>query len=273
MSKYANATNASIRPFGLDDSKALKDKGKTDKSVKICKSEWARTHSLFNEQTGEIREINCKSPRCPKHAGNWLHKWKVVVAYEVERNPVDKFITLTCAGKATNEQLHRAKQLFFRDLRKYNGSIEYLGVLEFTTRTRLPHIHFLARSVFIEQELLSVLWKRATKAAGIKPSFIVDIRAPNSQTATALYILSYALNGEEKNQGIPDTYRGRKISYSKGFFTQGSVAEIWQKYCKELSEQSGRMDTGKFVVANFTSPIDVSRETGYISSVSVDLTV
>jgi hypothetical protein len=198
-----------------------------------CKSLWARGHYLLNVETGEKRDINCKSWRCPAHRGKWVHRWRTVVSRETAANPVDRLITLTLAAPCTPEQLSLAKQLLFRRLRSRYGQFEYLAVLEFTSKTRLPHLHILARSLFIPQRELSNLWKKSSTDAGIKPSPVVYIEAPRNQSAAAVYAVSYALDGHSKGQDIPDDWRGRKITYSRNFFESKKAKEHWLSYIEE----------------------------------------
>lgn len=192
----------------------------------ICRSKYAREHFLLNRATGEVREINCKSPRCPRHAGKWVWKWQQIVSRETEFNPVDRIITLTCASHCEPAQLNLARQLLFRKIRK-EFDFEYFSVLEFTSRTRLPHLHILARCNYIPQASLSELWRSATQSARITPSPVVYIQRPYSQKAASIYVLSYVLSGRDKHQDIPDTWRGRKVSYSKNFFREATTREHW----------------------------------------------
>jgi hypothetical protein len=198
-----------------------------------CISPWAAGHAMLNIATGEVREINCKSWKCPKHRSKWVHRWKTVVSRETELTPVDRLITLTLASTCTPAQLARAKQLLFRALRRKYGQFEYLAVLEFTSRTRLPHLHILARSLFIPQRELSHLWKKSSTSAGIKPSPVVYIEAPRSQAAAAVYAVSYALDGYNKKQDIPMDWKGRKITYSRHFFEAKSARRHWLDWIEE----------------------------------------
>lgn len=204
-----------------------------ESELAVCKSAYCRVHGIINRETGEIIPLNCKSWRCPVHRGSWLHRWQVIVEREARYNPIDKLITLTCASSCTPEQMNLARKYLFEDLRYGYGKFEYVSVLEFTTKSRLPHLHLLARGVFVPQKILSLLWANATQASGIKRSPIVYIEAPRSQKAASLYALSYALNGNAKNQDIPVTWRGRKISYSHGFFQAYKPKEHWRNYIEE----------------------------------------
>lgn len=207
-----------------------------------CRSTYARTHVLFNKVTGEVLEINCKSWRCNRHRRKWLYKWRIVVGRELAINPVNKLITLTLAETCYPEQLNLARQLFCREVRKNYEDFDYLSILEFTSQSRLPHLHLMARAAYLPQADISAMWAKATDQAHIKPSPVVWIAAPYSQDAAAQYALSYALDGHSKHQDIPDTWRGRKISYSRNFFQAASVREHWLAWIRanfgETKEES-----------------------------------
>lgn len=206
----------------------------------ICYQHYNRTHLLFNPVSRETIEINCKSWRCPKHQVSWLFRWQTVVTRELAYNPVNKWITLTCASKAEPAQLNLARQIFARDWRENYGDYAYLAVLEFTSETRLPHMHILARGKYVYQKVVSGMWKTASAKAGIRASPVVDIRSPRSQDRTARYALKYALNGAEKGQAIPMDWRGRKITYSKNFFQYCTAKEHWQSYLLEKFGDRGK---------------------------------
>ena len=197
---------------------------------------------LFNPVTRQAIPINCKSWRCPKHGPSWQHKWQVIVSRETTANPVNKLITLTCASQATPLQLINARRYFFRKVRQHYGKFEYFSVLEFTTVSRLPHLHILARGKYVRQSVISDYWREATSSAGIKTSYVVHIAKPRSQKAASVYALSYALNGTAKGQDIPADWTGRKITYSRGFFSSGTTAEIWRDYIRETFGDSATQD-------------------------------
>jgi hypothetical protein len=178
--------------------------------------------------------MNCKSWRCPVHRASWKHRWTVIVSRETAVNPVNKLLTLTCAGLASPAQLVMARQILMRAIRKEYGDFEYFSVLEFTSRTRLPHLHLLARGLYIPQSRLSDLWASATFSAGIRRSPIVWIEAPKSQQSASVYALSYAINSESKNQDIPASWHGRKISYSRSFFMAQTARQHWAAHLQEL---------------------------------------
>jgi hypothetical protein len=225
----------------------------------VCISRYARTHVLFNTRTREVVPMNCKSWRCPKHRSSWKHRWTVIVSRETAINPVNKLCTLTCASQATPEQLVMARQLFFRAIRKEYGSFEYFSVLEFTSKTRLPHLHMLARGLYIPQKLFSDKWASATFDAGITRSPVVWIEAPHSQKAASVYALSYAISGENKGQEIPVSWKGRKISYSRKFFAKNSARGHWQDYIRELygNTSGGEWTTLSNSIGGYLSGTDI----------------
>lgn len=235
MSKYASPTKV-----GNVDSQL-------DLIEKVCRSRFSASHFLFNRETGQLLELNCKSWRCEKHASGWLQKWRIVTLRELAVNPIDRLMTLTCSAVCTPEQLVLAKQLLFRDLRVLYGEVEYLTILEFTTLSRLPHLHGLLRSCWIDQWQLSLLWEKATRSAGMKPAYITYIEEPRSQTGSAIYALSYALNGQSKEQDIPDSWRGRKVTYSKNFFKSASVKEHWLSWIRETFDEKEGGDDWELV--------------------------
>lgn len=199
----------------------------------VCIQHFNRVHLLYSRELNQIIDLNCKSWRCPKHQKSWLHRWQVSVSRETEVNPVDKLITLTCASKATPEQLTLARQLLFREWRETDPDVSYVSVLEFGTKAKFPHLHLLARAKYLHQSKLSRLWAKSTKSAGIKRSPVVYIEAPRSQIKSVNYALKYALSGAEKGQAIPLDWRGRKITYSKNFFIAATPAQHWKNYLEE----------------------------------------
>jgi hypothetical protein len=201
---------------------------KTVTELPICKSRFARERFLFNPVSRETITLNCKSWRCEVHQKNWLHKWRAVVSWQLVRKPVDRLVTLTFAEDCKPAQMISAKKALLEDLRKLYGRVEYLSVLEFTTKARLPHLHMLWYSAFIPQPELSFLWARATLLSGLKASPVVYIEKPRSQDGSAFYALKYALSGAEKGQAIPENWDGRKITYSEEFFEK-PVAKIWRE--------------------------------------------
>lgn len=211
----------------------------------VCRSRFAREHFLFNPVSRETMPLNCKSWRCEIHQKGWLHKWRAVVSWQLVRRPVDRLVTLTFAENCKPVQMIEAKKKLMEDLRLLYGKIEYLSVLEFTTQTRLPHLHMLWYSGFVPQENLSFLWARATLMAGLRASPIVYIEKPRSQDGSAFYALKYALSGAEKGQAIPDNWEGRKITYSENFFEK-SVAAIWKDVLKSWLGE--RLEDNQFVL-------------------------
>lgn len=224
----------------FDRHSALAERFDEVENVTHCRSPYVENHRLFNPTSGELTELNCKSWRCPKHRASWQFKWRTVLIRECEAYPITKLITLTTAGPCTITQLSMARQLCFRSIRETITEFEYFSVLEFNARGTQPHLHLMARCNYIQVKTLSRLWKEATTAAGMKPAFKVWIAKPDSQAGSAVYILSYALGGHEKGQDIPDSWVGRKITYSRKFF-HSPVSIIWGSW---IEETFGKKDPG-----------------------------
>jgi hypothetical protein len=228
-----------------------------ENDIPVCRSEYAKAHYLINRITGEKIAINCKSWRCPVHKKNWLQKWRAVCSWQLEQKPVDRLATLTTAERCNPADLALARQYLFADLRSFYGSIEYFAVLEFTTKTRLPHLHLLLYGCYIEQAHLSGLWFKATHFTGIKPAYIVYVEKPRSQNGSALYALKYAINPDKDNQDIPEDWRGRKVTYSDNFFSK-PVAAIWKELLTQWLEKKGisASESGSWYVAKELSELE-----------------
>lgn len=230
----------------------------------VCYYEYNRNHVLISKN-GTISELNCKSWRCPRHRGNWKYRWYVTISREVANFPIDKLITLTLSERCTPKQLRRAREYLCEYIRFLYGRFSYLYVLEFTSSTRLPHLHMIARSKYIQQSILSDLWDLSCREAGIKSSPIVYIEAPHNQFAGATYALKYALSGDSKDQSIPNSWKGRKVGYSRDFFHKPR-ADYWKEYIEskypgQEKEQFEVMCYQKESIRDIFNEVNVSRET------------
>jgi hypothetical protein len=216
--------------------------------IKECRSKYARTHELVSEH-GEAVDLNCKSWRCPVHRDSWQYRWKYIVGHNELFLRSNKLINLTTAEKCTPEQLTLARQLFCREIRLYYETFEYFAVLEFNQEKTQPHLHLLARADFIPQWLLSKIWKKATTNAGMKPAYIVWIEQPHSVSGSVKYVLDYAFTSD-KNQDVPDSWMGRKITYSKEFFYK-PAPEIWKAHIDFLHPENLTSTTQWYVLPKF----------------------
>jgi hypothetical protein len=205
-----------------------------------CKSEFANAHWLTDGLNKW--ELNCKSWRCPIHRESWRHKWLVVANRNLAHLPVNRLINLTTAEWCEPKQLARAKQLFVRDMQKACLGFEYFSVLEFNQKKTQPHCHLLARVGFVVKDcVLSDAWSRATVSAGMKEAYIIWQDEPRDQEDCLRYVLKYSF-ANDKNQDVPDSWKGRKITYSTGFFYK-PIAEIWQDYINELHPENVSRET------------------------------
>lgn len=212
----------------------------------VCYYEYNRNHVLISPD-GTISELNCKSWRCPRHRGNWKFRWWLTISREVAVRPINKLITLTLSERCSPRQLRRSREYLCEYIRQLYGEFSYLYVLEFTVSSRLPHLHMIARAKYIKQSILSDIWDLSCREAGIKSSPVVYIEKPRNQGAGATYALKYAFNGDEKNQSIPDTWKGRKVGYSRNFFAKPRI-EYWNDY---IREKYGEREVEKFEVMTY----------------------
>jgi len=269
----ANATALAIKPLKLSAKKTVieverdsdyrqydKARAVFDGSPILCKSVFANAHWLTD---GVNRwELNCKSWRCPIHRAAWRHKWIVVVNRNLQHLPVNKLINLTTAEFCPPSQLALAKQLFCRQMEFYSQGFDYFSVLEYNQKKTQPHMHMLCRvGCSIPDALLSQVWASATVTAGMKKAYIVWQDRPQSQEDSLRYVLKYSF-AEDKNQDVPDSWKGRKITYSNGFFHK-PVKEIWQDYINDLHPENVSRETPEIWV------IDKPRVYDYYDSSSI----
>jgi hypothetical protein len=199
----------------------------------VCRSKYARTHFILNKSTGELVALNCKSWKCPVHGENYIRKWQAVLAHEVDRNPIDFFLTLTTASECTHEQLYSAKVMFFRSVRewlkshKLSSNWEYFSSLEFQTKSQFAHLHILIRGTEIPLSEIRAIWSRCSASVGMAVASQVDCQKPRNQYAVAKYAVKFAFNQVGELAKKIDQWRGRKVTYSRHFFS-GKVADIWQ---------------------------------------------
>ena len=139
-----------------------------------------------------------------------------------------------------------ARQLFIENIRKFEPNFQYFYVLEFNQAKTQPHLHLLARSKYIPQSTLSDLWEKATTSARMKPARVVWIETPHSTNGSVNYILDYAFTAE-KNQDVPESWRGRKIGYSQKWFYK-PAREIWKAHIEFLHPDVSRETTEKWVI-------------------------
>lgn len=134
----------------------------------------------------KVVPLFCHKWSCPRCGKRKSALWR---SYALAGEP-QRMITLTCKPDVrfgTRELAKRMKKCFAKLVQKYRrryGTFEYLAVWELT-KAGTPHIHVLQRGGFIPQTKLSEDWSTLTG------SFIVDIRAVESQEQVARYVTKY----------------------------------------------------------------------------------
>lgn len=162
------------------------------------------------DQNGEhwhAIETRCRRWSCP---GCGPLRTKILCRQLANARP-NRLITLTCgrpAGRSPREvwdETRRQVPELIRKIRKEVGDIEYCRVME-EHKSGYPHFHLLARSTYIEQELLSRWWCELTDA------YVVDIRKVNPDYKVERYVAKYLC--KQFRSAITD----RRVTASKGFF-------------------------------------------------------
>lgn len=150
-----------------------------------------------NRETGIVRVLSngCKLRWCPLCADGTRAFITRQVLEWLKHQPQPKFLTLTLKhSKADLGFQVDSLYGFFRQLKKTGlwrknvaGGIWFFQVkLSKKDDCWHPHLHFLLNSSYIQQNRLSMLWKKITKT-----SCIVDIRAVHNQQKAAEYVARY----------------------------------------------------------------------------------
>jgi hypothetical protein len=228
-----------------------------------CCSSFSRAFHTINLATGEKHDINCRSYRCERHKGKWAARYGAILSDNISRNPVSLLVNLTTPQWLRHSEFSRALQLFIRYFRADFGKTEYVKIMEENKKHNLPHAHLLfccedlkipeMTQEFIKKckkrkkklswpfnifSKIKEYWTRAIKSArpGIKirtkdGTAIVWCQPPQGKgERAAQYALGYITgqNQKGKNEEVSHRWRGRKITYSKGFFDKPTKI-IWQE--------------------------------------------
>lgn len=178
---------------------------------------WARTLLGTDTESGAmyVIQIRCKRWGC-RVCGERKAKSLAMRVAEAEPN---RFVTLTVnpsaeiSPKSAWEKNSRHIPTLIKTLRKSVGPIEYFRVLE-VTRKGWPHWHFLVRSGYIAQKLVSDEWCKLTGAP------IVDVRQVKKTFAAYSYCVKYLA----KQAYVPWT--NRRCTWSKDFFPPREPFEV-----------------------------------------------
>jgi hypothetical protein len=269
-----------LNPFARQ--KALDRQRLVDTGV-LCRSKFARLFNSVQIKTGAVCEINCKSWRCKRHRLLWGYKWHRILEDRLKELRITLLVNLTTAEFVDHEVIHKALRRFMRLWRDHFGATEYIRMTEYNKNHTQPHFHFLVscpslkfapmpgkfrtkegRKLSYPENVfywISQTWGDCLEyfAPAAKRTTVVWCQPPASAAASAKYAVNYITgkNSEDKDEEPDDTWGGRKVCYSKGFFEPEKPAmQIWRDY---LVKKFGVPDPDdKF----FWQPNDSERITG-----------
>jgi hypothetical protein len=209
-----------------------------------CPDPWAKLHVFYNPATGQAIPARCKRWSCFQCAKINYYK----LDYLISAGEPERFITLTRAGKTT-EEIRINLQKLVQGLRRLGKKFEYLSVVELHLNEQ-PHLHMMQRGDFVEQELLSELWERYTaKSYSGQGSFIVDIRRIDPNQNVKGYLLKYIKKSWEAEKIGPKSWQHMQslfpglnhYRYSRNWLLdRPEKVENWQILPKVLVDIAGR---------------------------------
>lgn len=223
----------------------------------LCRSEFSRIFHSVSIKTGKEFDINCHSWRCPKHREKWGRKWSTTIGEQLKVTPVTLLVNLTTSEMVSHEQAATALRFFFRRFRNQFGKTEYVKVVEYNKKHTQPHFHLLficdelkipelpkfyttkeGKKLSFPEDVWAVIldfWAEALDFAAPlnRPTFEVWCQPPVNSQAAASYAVGYITGKSQKNEEPDATWRGRKLSYSRGFFYI-PASQIWSDFLAQL---------------------------------------
>lgn len=234
----------------------------------VCRSEFSRLFQAVSIKTGAVYEINCRSHRCPRHVAQWGNMWGSTIGRMLEAAPAKHvlLVNLTTAERIEHTAIKEAMELFVQRLRKKYGPLKYVRVAEMNRRHTQSHYHcifvfddleiedmpprFIAENQKRKNAKLQELswppdvyehirdsWQDCLerKASVAKKTRVVWCQPPKSRIGAAKYAVGYITgkSGKGKGEDLDGTFKGRKITYSRNFFTI-RAQELWQEILAEL---------------------------------------
>ena len=218
--------------------------------VEQCRSEFSRAFWAENIETGERHDINCRSWRCPRHRQQWGRKWGAIIGDQLSKADPRHLllVNLTTAEMTYWPQIEAALRFFMRRMRKVFGALEYVKVVEYNKKHTQPHFHLIIRfetyrlpprpdnlaptvSFPVQtHDTINILWREAMNFAfadAKKETIITWCQPPRGDgKAASNYAVGY-VTGKNKDEEPDTTWRGRKLTYSRGFFTATTARDIW----------------------------------------------
>jgi hypothetical protein len=214
----------------------------------ICRSGFCRNFQSFDVESGELLELNCKSWRCERCRVKWGKRWGCIIGEQLKATPCNLLLNLTTSSMISNLQACEALRFFMRSFRSRYGKTEYVKVVEYNKNHTQPHFHLLLINPTLALgdmplnypkklsfptnlfEELKILWEKALRKAAPKlpPTTVVWCQPPRDGAAAANYAIGYITGKADKNEEPDSTWLGRKLSYSRDFFSIPTYV-IWEK--------------------------------------------
>lgn len=249
----------------------------THKSGDCCSS-FSRTFNTISLSDGKKFDINCRSYRCEKHKQQWSSKWGAIISEQIAANPVTLLVNLTTPQWLNATEFSVAMRKFIRLFRSAFGKTEYVKVMEEAKSHLMPHAHllFCCEDLVIPEktkshydrckrekkqlswpynlfESIKEFWTKALLFA--KPNLV--LRTKNKTAVVwcdkpmgrgeraAQYALGYITGQNQKGKGeeLSHNWRGRKITFSKGFFDKPTRI-IWQELLTKWFGEREKVDYG-----------------------------
>lgn len=214
-----------------------------------CRSRFSRLFNATNITTGEKADINCKSWRCAKHREKWGRKWGAIISEQLATTPVTLLVNLTTAEFTGHEIIEKAMRRFIKVWRAIYGATEYIRVTEMNQAHTQCHYHCLFVMPGLEIEPIPEKWPKkdswpasiwhdiceiwgealAMYAPLLNATTVAWCQPPKTGQGqgAAYYAIGY-ITGKNKNEEPDETYQGRKLTYSNGFFSQ-PAQEIYRQ--------------------------------------------
>ena len=162
--------------------------------LRLCRY---KSWSWLNEQTGEIRDFNCGSWRCPVCSQKVAWRWACRVAKALP----ERMVTLTSLSY-DKARVYEAVGNLITDIRQ-RYKFEYTRFLAQGEETGMLHMHFAQKGSYIPQRFLS----QRARSHGL--GRVVDIRACYG-AGPQFYLTDYITR-----ESAPEGWR--KVSVSRGF--------------------------------------------------------
>lgn len=218
-----------------------------------CISAFSRNFEAVAIETGEKHEINCRSWRCERHRDQWGRKWGALISENLKGRKPTLLVNLTTAEMIDFNQLEAALRFFIKRFRIHYGPTEYVKVVEYNKRKTQPHFHLILCCEELEIPPMPPGWKKkkawppkvwkhikffweealSFAAPALAATTITWNQPPKGDGGAAAnyavgYVTGRSQKRKDKDEEPDSTWRGRKLTYSRQFFTL-TTAQIWER--------------------------------------------